>query len=75
MMRVLLALSSLLWLTGCLAIASPQEIAQQDDAVCRSYGAAPGTDGLTRIPGVAIPNRVTSPVSRAEGLPSRAASE
>ena len=44
MMRVLLALSSLLCLTGCFAIASPQEIAQQDDAVCRSYGAAPGTD-------------------------------
>jgi hypothetical protein len=31
-------------MTGCLATASPQDLAQQDDATCRSYGAVPGSD-------------------------------
>jgi hypothetical protein len=44
MMRTALMLLSLLSLAGCFALASPQDLAQQDDAVCRSYGATPGTD-------------------------------
>jgi hypothetical protein len=43
-MRRVAALLSLFSLTGCLATASPQDLAQKDDAVCRSYGAVPGTD-------------------------------
>jgi hypothetical protein len=35
---------SLLSLTGCGHTITPQELAQQDDSVCRSYGAVPGTD-------------------------------
>jgi len=42
-MKRVVAILSLLALTGCLTT-SPQELAQQDDNVCRSYGAAPGTD-------------------------------
>jgi hypothetical protein len=43
-MKRAVATLSLLSLTGCLATASPQDLAQRDDATCRSYGAVPGTD-------------------------------
>lgn len=43
-MKRAVAILSLLSLTSCLATTSPQDLAQQDDTVCRSYGAAPGTD-------------------------------
>jgi hypothetical protein len=42
-MKIGLALLSLLLLTGCITD-SPEVLAQKDDAVCRSYGAAPGTE-------------------------------
>jgi len=42
-MKRALALLGLLSLGGCLTT-SPEQLAQQDDAVCRSYGAVPGTD-------------------------------
>jgi hypothetical protein len=42
MKRITIMLSMLL-LTGCFTT-SPQDLAQQDDGVCRSYGAVPGTD-------------------------------
>ena len=42
-MRRAIAILSLLFLTGCITD-TPQSLAQADDATCRSYGAAPGTD-------------------------------
>jgi hypothetical protein len=43
-MKRVFVLLSLISLAGCIATTSPQDLARQDDAVCRSYGAAPGTD-------------------------------
>jgi hypothetical protein len=37
------AILSFLLLSGCITD-NPQALAQQDDATCRSYGAAPGSD-------------------------------
>jgi hypothetical protein len=42
-MKRMLVLASLLSLTGCITD-NPQALAQQDDAMCRSYGATPGSD-------------------------------
>ena len=38
-----LVILSLLSLTGCFVFASPEQLAQEDDSACRSYGAVPGT--------------------------------
>jgi hypothetical protein len=43
-MRGLILVALGVTLTGCVIIEPPPEVlAQQDDAVCRSYGAVPGT--------------------------------
>ena len=43
-MRIIFVIVAAVTLAGCAMGPTPQQVAAGDDAECRSYGAAPGTD-------------------------------
>lgn len=67
-MRTMLPITLLLVLSGCSTYTSPMEVAAQDDATCKSFGAAQGSPAYTECRLAQQARRDQQNAARADGL-------